>query len=287
VPLMQGRELLAFIIFSRPNTYQEFSWEDSELLKTCGRQAASYLALLKVTEDLTDARQFEAFNQLSAFVVHDLKNLVAQLSLVVSNAKRHMHSPGFIEDAINTVDNASSKMNRLLIHLRKGRAGDGHVRSVSLADILRDVAAARSVSRPVPDLEINVSEPLRVTAQPDRLTSVLEHLVQNAQEATADDGEVKLRLYRADTEGVIEVADNGCGMDAQFISQRLFRPFDTTKGNAGMGIGVYESREFVHGAGGELEVQSTPGQGTVFRLRLPLEQSHEDPRPVSIREEVS
>jgi len=271
VPLMQGSDLLAFIVFSRPNTYREFNWEDSELLKTCGRQAASYLALIKATEDLTDARQFEAFNQLSAFVVHDLKNLVAQLSLVVSNARRHMHSPGFIEDAITTVDNASSKMNRLLIHLRKGRAGDGHVRSVNLADILQGVIEARNNCQPVPDIEIETPDPMRVSVQPDRLASVIEHLVQNAQEATLDDGTVNLRLYRADTKAVIEVADTGCGMDAQFIAQRLFRPFDTTKGNAGMGIGVYESREFVHSAGGDLEVQSTLGQGTVFRLRLPLE----------------
>ncbi len=288
VPLMQDQELLAFIIFSCPNTYRDFNWEDSELLKTCGRQAASYLALLSVTEDLTDARQFEAFNQLSAFVVHDLKNLVAQLSLVVTNAQRHMHSPGFIEDAISTVDHASSKMNRLLAHLRKGQVSDDHVRSVNLADILRDVSRARAADRPVPELVVEVDESLQVNAQPERLISVMEHLVQNAQEATADDGEVNVRLYRADTQGVIEVADTGSGMDSQFISQRLFRPFDTTKGNAGMGIGVYESREFVNSAGGELEVQSTPGQGTLFRIRLPLELSPAQAQAeTSLKEQIS
>ncbi len=281
VPLMQGDELLAFIIFSRPNTYREFNWEDSELLKTCGRQAASYLALLKATEDLSDARQFEAFNQLSAYVVHDLKNLVAQLSLVVSNARKHMHSPGFIEDAISTVDNASTKMNRLLVHLRKGQAGEDHVRSVSLVDILGEVVKARGAALPRVAFDVKSKESLRVAAQPDRLAAVVEHLVQNAQEATADSGEVILRLSQLDQLAVIEVADNGCGMDAQFISQRLFRPFDTTKGNAGMGVGVYESREFINALGGELDVQSKPGQGTIFFLRLPLAAGNEKLQPAT------
>ena len=127
---MQERELVAFIVLSRPDTPRELNWEDSDLLKTCGRQAASYLTLLRLSEALADARQFEAFNRLSAYVVHDLKNLAAQLSLVVSNARRHMHSPGFVEDAIDTVDNATRKMNRMLAQLRKEllvaeRAGKG------------------------------------------------------------------------------------------------------------------------------------------------------------------
>jgi signal transduction histidine kinase len=108
-------------------------------------------------------------------------------------------------------------------------------------------------------------------AEPDRLASVLEHLIQNAQEATADDGRVNVRIRRLDGIVEIEVADTGSGMDAKFISERLFRPFDTTKGNAGMGVGVYESREFVTAVGGHLEVESQPGRGTVFRMQLPLE----------------
>ena len=109
-------------------------------------------------------------------------------------------------------------------------------------------------------------------AEPDRLASVVEHLLQNAQEATPDDGRVQVRLARdADAAcAVIEIEDSGCGMDAEFIADRLFRPFETTKGNAGMGIGVYESREFVRALGGRIEVSSTVGQGTLFRLTLPL-----------------
>ena len=119
LPLIQADELTGFLLLLRSQTKGALDWEDSDLLKTVGRQAASYLALVQLTEALTDARQFEAFNRLSAYVVHDLKNLVAQLSLVVTNSKRHMDKPGFIEDALATVENATLKMNRLLAQLRK------------------------------------------------------------------------------------------------------------------------------------------------------------------------
>jgi signal transduction histidine kinase len=161
-------------------------------------------------------------------------------------------------------------MNRLLAHLRKGRDGGGQVRSVSVVSTLESVVSAREASRPVPTLEVEDPD-LRVVAEPDRLASVIEHLVQNAQDATPADGTVSVRLKRGEGFALIEVADTGCGMDAKFIADRLFRPFDTTKGNAGMGVGVYESREFVMEAGGEVDVESAPGRGTVFRVRLPLE----------------
>ena len=269
VPLMQGETLTGFLLLLRSETKHDLNWEDSDLLKTVGRQAASYLAMLQLTEALADARQFDAFNRLSAYVVHDLKNLVAQLSLVVSNSKRHMHSPGFLEDAFGTVDNATAKMNRLLAQLRKGKVESGPSRRVDLAHLLQQVVQARADARPLPVLD-DAEPALEVEAEPERLAAVLEHLVQNAQEATPDDGEIHVSLRREDAAAVVEIIDTGCGMDSRFIADRLFRPFDTTKGNAGMGIGVYESREFVVALGGHIDVNSEVGQGTTFRLTLPL-----------------
>ncbi|MCB1743429.1 MAG: PEP-CTERM system histidine kinase PrsK [Gammaproteobacteria bacterium] len=276
VPLLQGETLIAFIVLDQPPArhLRDINWEDYDLLKTCGRQAASYLALLEVSAELADARQFEAFNRLSAFVVHDLKNLVAQLSLVVTNAKRHLHSPGFIEDAIGTVDNATAKMNRLLAQLRKDRAAAvTRARRVVLNEVLEEVVTARAAMRPIPTLE-SCARSVEVDSDRDRLGSVIEHLVTNAQEATADDGRVVVRL-RADEaqSAVIEIEDSGIGMDAAFIAERLFKPFDTTKGNAGMGVGVYESREFVLRAGGRFQVRSEPGQGTCFTIHLPVRET--------------
>ena len=268
VPLMQGDALVAFIVLAKSSTRGALNWEDSDLLKTVGRQAASYLELWQATDRLTESRQFEAFNRLSAYVVHDLKNLVAQLDLVVDNSRRHLNTPGFIEDALKTVGSASAKMNRLLGQLRKGKVDSGGVRSVELFEVLKGVIAARSASKPQPLLEGH-DRTLRVNAERDRLGAVIEHLIQNAQDATPVDGHVTVRMYGDKHWAIIEVEDDGSGMDADFIALRLFKPFDTTKGNAGMGVGVYESREFVTALGGDMAVESHPGRGTLIRVRLP------------------
>ena len=269
LPLMQGDTLVAFIVLVRSPTRGALNWEDSDLLKTVGRQAASYLVLWQTTDALAESRQFEAFNRLSAYVVHDLKNLVAQLDLVMDNSKRHLHKPGFMEDALKTVGSASAKMNRLLVQLRKGRAESGAARSVNLGNVLEEVVAARSTGKPEPVLEACTQE-LRISADRDRLSAVIEHLVQNAQEATPPDGHVTVRMSGDGDWALVDVEDDGCGMDADFIAERLFKPFDTTKGNAGMGVGVYESREFVHALGGEITVESAPRRGTLFRVKLPV-----------------
>jgi putative PEP-CTERM system histidine kinase len=174
-----------------------------------------------------------------------------------------------MEDALQTVGNASAKMNRLLGQLRKGRAESAAPRPVNLNKVLEDVVSACGASEPAPVLEA-CSQELRISADRDRLGAVIEHLVQNAQEATPPDGHVTVRISGEDGWAVVEVEDDGCGMDADFISERLFKPFDTTKGNAGMGVGVYESREFVHALGGEIAVESVPRRGTLFRVKLPI-----------------
>ena len=111
---------------------------------------------------------------------------------------------------------------------------------------------------------------LNIYADRDRFEAVFRNLLKNAQEATENTGQIKIRIRAVEHRSVIEIADNGCGMDATFIRDRLFKPFDTTKGNAGMGIGVYEGREFVRALGGKIDVSSEPGVGTTFTINLPL-----------------
>ena len=271
--------VMGFVVLQRPRAEMQINWEVRDLLLTIGRQCAGYLALLKANEDLVDARQFEAFNRLSAYVVHDLKNIVAQLSLINSNAERHKDNPAFVDDAFATVKNAASKMNRMLGQLRQGRMDSGDNQKIELDAMLVKVVRDHSEALPMPELTtVNTAGTMTVVANEDRLSAVIGHLVQNAQEASSDDGFVRLKLLQEGGFAVVEIQDNGCGMDATFQRERLFRPFDTTKGNAGMGIGVYESREFIHGLGGQLDVQSALGEGTTFTIRLKLEDSHaQDP----------
>jgi putative PEP-CTERM system histidine kinase len=270
IPLRHHEEVIGFVSVGRPRAPREINWEDVDLLQTAGQQAAGYLALYQASEALFHARQFEAFNRLSAYVVHDLKNMTAQLDLVVSNAKRHLNNPQFVEDAIGTVDNAVKRMNRLLAQLRKARFESPVSVPARLDHCLRQVVARRAGQRPVPALEMPADSAVVVFADPERLAAVIEHIVQNAQEACREDGEVRVVFDREGAFARIRIVDNGVGMDTDFIRTRLFRPFDTTKGNAGMGIGVYETREFVLTLGGRLNVESTPGRGTTFTILLPI-----------------
>ncbi|HKI80881.1 MAG TPA: XrtA/PEP-CTERM system histidine kinase PrsK, partial [Pseudodesulfovibrio sp.] len=245
-------------------------WEDCDLLKTAGRQVASYLGQLRATEALYAARQFETFNRYTTYVIHDLKNITAQLSLVVSNAARHRHNPEFMEDAIRTVENSVKKMHHLLVQLRTGRdkGNDAPKKSINLVAALQEVVESRRVQRPAPSFSCEEREML-VWTEPTRLGSVIGHVIQNAQEATPPDGRIEVRLYKKGDDAVIEVTDTGCGMDAQFIRDRLFRPFDSTKGQSGMGVGAYEVREWAREQGGDVDVQSEAGKGTLFRITLP------------------
>jgi len=269
VPLIQHDGLFGFVILRHGKVSRSLNWEDRDLLKTAGSQAAGYLALVEASEALVDARQFEAFNRLSAYVVHDIKNVVGQLSLVVDNASKFKHNPEFVDDAFATVENAVAKMQRMLGQLRAGKASlrDSSGVKHNIRGVVEEVAKRCQTKLPTP--LIAELQDATVVADRDRLVSVIEHVVNNAQEATENDGHIEIRVKNDVAQVVVEIEDNGCGMDYQFVRDRLFRPFDTTKGNAGMGIGVYECREFVRSLGGEVEVESWLGKGTLFRLLIP------------------
>ena len=265
-------ELLGFIMLTRSNANVQVNWEVRDLLLTTGRQCASYLALQKANEHLLDAQQFDAFNRLSAYVVHDLKNIIAQLGLVVSNAERHRDNPAFVDDAFSTVAHATSKMERLLAQLRKGRLEvSERAKEIDLDSLLVTVVREHEEMKPVPTYQPQ-NLPVTIVANEDRLAAVIGHLIQNAQEATADSGSVTISMIVTGNQAVVEIKDTGCGMDDDYIRDSLFRPFETTKGNAGMGIGVYESREFIASLGGRLDVTSTPNIGTIFYIHLHVQQ---------------
>jgi putative PEP-CTERM system histidine kinase len=285
VPVKHHSKLIGFIVLKRSLSPRQINWEDRDLLKTAAQQAASYLALMNASEALARANQFEAFNRLSAFVVHDLKNLLAQLELLVKNAERHKNNPMFMDDAINTVDNAAKKMSRLLSQLRKGRFEKSPSKLFSLREVLQRAVDEHRAYQPAPLLE-TCADDLHIVADQDRFTAVIGHMIKNAQEAVVDDGYIKVRLKRNGKMAEIDIEDNGIGMDNDFIRNRLFQPFETTKGNAGMGVGVYESREFIRGLGGDIEVLSEINKGTTFILKIPVREQIADPKSHDIEQGV-
>ena len=267
VPLLWHERMLGFMILSPSLGKVAFNWEVSDLLKTAARQAAAHLAQSQAAEALTVARQFESFNRASAFVVHDIKTLVAQLSLLLSNAAKHKHKPEFQEDMLATIESSVARMNRMLAKLSE-TPDAGTASRVDLADMLADVIRSKNAFSLKPGLEI-VAPDLGVRGDRERLVRVVGHIVQNAIEATPYTGRVDVKLERLDEWAVITVTDTGAGMDETFIRERLFRPFASTKGT-GMGIGAYESRAYLQELGGGIQVASQPGRGTVFTLRLPI-----------------
>jgi putative PEP-CTERM system histidine kinase len=272
VPLLLGDELQGFVVLSRPLTALNLNWEVLDLLKTAGRQAAGYLAQMEATEALLDARKFEAFNKMSAFVVHDLKNIVAQLSLMLKNAERLHDNREFQQDMLLTVESSLEKMKRLMLQLREGAKPPGGSRGVELTPIVRRlVAMARAQGR---TLEVDEGEHLFTRGHDDRLERVLGHLVQNALDATPASGRVWLRTARSAGSVRVEVGDTGTGMTEEFVRTQLFRPFSSTKAS-GMGIGSFESAQYIRELGGSIDVTSRSGEGSVFAVLLPaFEASH-------------
>ena len=268
VPLMQGGRLVGLVGVGKPDQPFEITFEDRDLLKTVGRHLGTHIAQLEADRRLSESRQFEAYSRLTAFMMHDLKNLVAQLSLVVSNAERHRRNPDFVDDVIDTIQNSTDRISRLIDQLGRGEVRSVE-REVPLRGLLERIVARSADRLPVPQFESAVDDVV-VMADPERLMSTLEHVLRNSHEATPADGAITVRLARDGDRAVIQIADSGVGMTAEFIRDRLFRPFDSTKGSKGMGIGAYQVRDYVRGLRGDVAVSSSPGGGTVFSIYVPV-----------------
>jgi signal transduction histidine kinase len=273
-PLVLEDQLIAFVVLAQPRARRAFDWEDMDLLRAAGSQVASTLAQAADAQRLAEARQFEGFNRLTAFLMHDLKNVAAQQSLLLQNAERHKHNPAFVDDMLLTVANSVQRISLLLEQLR-GDAAPGRSGRIQLAQVIDKALSECRVQSPQPAY-IPDTEELWIRADTEQLATVLGHVVRNAQDAAQAHGHVTLTIRRAAKDAVIEIEDDGAGMDEDFIRSRLFKPFFTTKASKGMGIGAYQAREYVHSLGGSMSVRSTPGQGTVFAIRLPLSESADD-----------
>ena len=285
IPLFGHDELAGFVVLARSRGRILVNWEVSDLLKTAGAQAATYVSQAQAADALARAKQFDSFNKMTAFVVHDLKNLVAQLSLLLRNAQRHRHNPAFQDDMLGTIESSVGKMNRILMQLRSGGLPIEQPEPIMVDDVVVRVVEAKAMYRPKPKLEL-IDRSLRVSANSDRLERVVGHLVQNAIEATPVEGQVSVRLRSRDGNVVIEVLDSGKGMTAEFMRDALFKPFESTK-RTGMGIGTYESREYIRELGGKLEVHSEVGRGSRFEIVLPLVGSGREAEQIRLRQGVA
>ena len=272
VPLLHYERLLGVVVLARPPHARTLDWEDFDLLRVVGRQLASYLAEEASQDALSEAQRFDEFNRRIAFVMHDIKNLASQLSLLARNAERHADKPEFRADMLVTLKNSTDKLNALLARLsRYGAQGREEVAPVPVAPLLQEIARQYAGKHPV---ELIEAADCAVSAQAEALEQALLHLVQNAVETSGDDQPVMLKAYRDGNEVAIEVTDTGAGMTPEFVRTTLFKPFHSSK-PGGFGIGAFEAREMVRAMGGRLEVESHEGLGSRFTIRLPLAEAAE------------
>lgn len=261
VPLIHLGRLAGAIVLARPLVDRRLDWEDFDLLGVAGRQVASYLAEDRAHEALAEAARFDEFNRRFAFIMHDLKNMVSQLTLVARNAERHAENPAFRADMVATLTETSARMNALLARLSQHHGGTAQpLQTVALMPLVERVAATRRAQHPI---ACTGDAAATAIADPARLEQILGHLVQNAIEASDADTPVTLHVEGA----TIAVIDRGCGMSGSFVRSRLFKPFVSTK-QGGFGIGAFESRQLAEAMDATLDVDTREGAGTAFRLTL-------------------
>lgn len=268
VPLQVGKQLLGMIVLLKPAVAPSLNFEDHDLLRTVGCHVGTHIKQADSDRRLAEASQFGTYHRLSAFLMHDMNNLIAQQSLVVKNAEKYRHDPKFVDDTIDTIAHSVARMRRLMAQL-SGNSEKPASTKVRVRDIVEKAAQRSDARQPVPTLRFDCDD-VHLMADSERLTVVIEHLIRNAQDASEPDGSIEVTTTTKNGIAVIAICDAGCGMTPEFISERLFRPFDSTKGSQSMGIGVYQAREYARMLGGTLEVESRVGEGTTFMLRLPV-----------------
>lgn len=266
VPLLHFERLVGLVVLARPPLARKLDWEDFDLLRVTGQQLASYLAEHAGQAALAEAARFDDFHRRIAFVMHDIKNLASQFSLLARNAELHAENPEFRADMLVTLRNSADKLNVLLSRLsRYGPAVVGSLVKVRADEVAAKVVKQFEGRHPVSLIE---AQPCEVTAAPEELEQILLHLIQNAIDASDVTSPVFVRVSSLSANGAIEVVDSGYGMSAEFVRSRLFKPFDSTK-TGGFGIGAYEARELVRAMNGRIDVESREGLGTRFIIHLP------------------
>ncbi len=265
VPLIHNDRLFGLILLAAPDYRRPLDWEDFDLLRTAGRQAASSLAEAHGQEALSNAQRFEDFNRRFAFILHDIKNLVSQLSLLSRNAERHADNQEFRFDMIATLKSSVGKMNDLLARLSPHAAP--RVQRSEPCTLRPILSSAIAANRRNHDVQLLGNASLSAVVDPTGLEQAVGHLVQNAVEASPADQPVIVRVAQRGGSVRVTNADHGCGMDADFVRNRLFQPFASTKPD-GFGIGSFEARSLIAGMGGRIGVDSRPGHGTTFTIML-------------------
>jgi putative PEP-CTERM system histidine kinase len=268
VPLWAGSSCMGVAILADRVGATPYTVEELDLLKCIGDQIAVGLLNLRLTDEITRGKELEAFQAMSAFFVHDLKNAASTLSLTLQNLPVHFDDPAFRSDALRGIGETANRINELISRLTALRHLEVTFAEVDLNLVVDDALKALNGTANIKVLKDLRLEP-KLKLDRDQVVSVLTNLLLNARDAVAPDGEVRIETAQNGDWAIVSIADNGCGMSPAFLKSSLFRPFQTTK-KKGLGIGMFQSKMIIEAHRGRILVESKPAVGTTFRIMLPL-----------------
>jgi putative PEP-CTERM system histidine kinase len=269
IPLSAGGKLLGLVTLYKHESDSRLTIEDFDLLKTMADQLASSMLNLMLSERLKESKQMETFQSLSAFLVHDLKNLASNLSLTVQNLPKHFNNPEYRNDALEFLSHSVDKIRMMCARLTSlSQKVELDLKTFDLNEIVnRTLFGLNGV---ISDKIMKKFEPVpKVDLDSEQIQKVIVNLVLNAHEATGQKGEIFISTSHKNSWVLLTVQDNGHGISRDFMEKSLFHPFKTTK-YKGMGIGIYHSKMIVEAHHGKIEVESEPGKGSIFRVFLPV-----------------
>ena len=272
VPVLHFQRMIAVAVLHRPPVSRALDWEDLDVLRIAGQQAASYLAEAQSQAALSEARRFDEFNRRFAFIMHDIKNLASQIGLLARNAERHADKPDFRADMVETLKISAGRLSDLLVRLSPRERGPAAAAGRTLVEpVLSEIAAE---VRPRRALFVGCQTGLSAWGDAGSIRQIVQHLVNNAIDASDADTPVQVVAVAEQGRVRIDVIDQGRGMTRGFIRDELFTPFVSTK-EAGFGLGAFEALQVARAMDGTIDVTSEPGKGSNFTLWLPLADAHD------------
>jgi hypothetical protein len=272
VPIVIEQQLLGILGLSRSAHRNPLDQEDYELMRVIAKQVGSAILKARLTEKLLRSREKEAFHSFSAFVLHDLKNFISMLSLMLANMDKRYDDPGFRKDMMLGISGTVEKMKRLIEHVSVfSRESALNRKTVDLNGVIRGTIREMRESIKSRIVEHYPALPA-IDVDRDQVKKVITNLVLNADEATGANGEIRVQTAPGNGTIRVTVSDNGCGIPKDYLEKNLFRMFSTTK-STGFGVGLFQSKRIVEAHGGRIEVESAVGKGTTFTILLPTHES--------------
>ena len=271
VPLVAGEHWLGVIVLADRVRGLGYTAEEMDLLKCIGDQVAASLLNLRLTKQIMERKELEAFQTISAFFIHDLKNAASTLGLMLQNLPIHFDDPAFRQDAFRGIGSAAGRINDLISRMNALRH-ELRLKPVQVdLNLLVTEALANLNGTLDAELVTKFDQVPKLMADRQQLQSVFTNLLLNARDAAGPNGRITVETTRQGDRVALSVSDNGCGMSEDFMKNSLFRPFRTTK-RKGLGIGMFQAKMIIEAHSGNIRVESAIGSGTVFRVLLPLMQ---------------